>query len=252
MGLDDSPILEKIQTVKHWYHQIEIKPGLVTPGVQNSSEILRLLNFPNDCSGLKALDLGARDGFFSFELEKRGAEVLALDYYPSDKTGFKVAAELLDSKVTYVQDNFYNVSVEKYGTFDIVLFLGLIYHLPDPLRSLDIVRKVCTNELYLETQVIDNAFLKADGTFVQLSSVSEELDEIPIMQFYPKNSLLNDPTSYWAPNLKCMELMLNETNFSVLEKHLYNSRGLFKCQVTSDDWLTYHMELQTGVRYPRT
>lgn len=250
MRLDNSQIITKINSVKHWYHKIEIRPGLVTPGINNSPEFLRLLNFPIDCSGLRILDLGTRDGFFAFELEKRGAEVVAIDYYPSDKTGFNIAAELLNSKVTYVQDNVYNVSLEKYGTFDIALFLGLIYHLPDPLRALNIVRKVCKNELYLETQVIDNAFLRLDGKLVALSSVSKELEEVPIMQFYPRNSLNNDSSNYWAPNIKCMELMLIESNFSLLEKKLHGSRGLFKCQITFDECLSYQMEIANGVQNP--
>lgn len=251
MELNLAQIIEKINSVKHWYHRIEIIPGLITPGINDTQTFLKLLDLPNDCSGLKVLDLGTRDGFFAFELEKRGAEVLAIDYYSDEQTGFKVVAELLGSKVKFIQDNIYNVSVNKYGIFDIVLCLGLIYHLPDPLRALNIIRSVCKNELYLETQVLDNAILMPDGNFVSLKSISEQLEQLSIMQFYPSNSLNSDFSNFWAPNMKCMENMLIETNFSVLGKKLYGQRGLFKCKVTFDECLNYQMKIATGISTPQ-
>jgi len=240
-------IIEMIQSVKNWYHQIEIRPGIVTPGINNSAEVLKLLDLPEDCKGMRAIDLGTRDGFFAFELEKRGAEVIAVDYMPKDKTGFKVAAELLNSKVTYKQDNIYNLSKERYGEFDIVLFLGLLYHLPDPMKALNIVRTICKDELYLETHVIDNAFLLPDGNKISLSNISSKLEDIPIMQFFPRNSLNNDFTNYWGPNLKCMELMLMENNFLIIEKKLKGERAILKCKVGLDHILEYHRKISRGI-----
>jgi tRNA (mo5U34)-methyltransferase len=232
--MDEKDILDKIASVEHWYHRIEIRPGIITPGINDSPEALKRLNIPDDCSGLKVLDLGARDGFFSFEFEKRGADVLAVDYFSADGTGFKVAAELLNSKVKYIQDNIYSVSKEKYGTFDIVLFLGLLYHLPDPLLALDLIRTVCSNVLYVETYVIDNAFLLPNGDKVPLDAISKELQNIPIMQFDPLDSLNKGRPNYWGPNAKCMERMLIQSNFSVVEKNVFGDRAVFKCEITSD------------------
>lgn len=90
---------------------------------------------------------------------------------------------------TYMQDNIYNISKNKYGTFDIVLFLGLLYHLPDPLLAPDIVRSACRDLMYLETYLIDNSFLLSNGHKVPLHSISKQLHDVPIMQFYPKNEL---------------------------------------------------------------
>lgn len=246
----DDMIIEKINSVEHWYHQIEIKPGIVTPGINNSAKVLELLDIPPNCSGMKVLDIGTRDGFFAFEFEKRGAEVVGVDYFPSDRTGFKIAAELLNSKVTYIQDNIYNISKEKYGSYDIVLALGLIYHLRDPLGALDIIRDICENELYLETQVIDNAFLLPNGNSVELNSISHKLEEIPIMQFYPKDSLNKDFSNYWAPNMKCMVDMLTETKFSIMEKKLSGSRAIFKCKIAFDQTLEHHKKIAKGLVHP--
>jgi hypothetical protein len=66
-------------------------PGITTPGINNTAQVLALLDLPDDARGLRVLDLGTR-GFFAFEMERRGAEVIAVDYIPKDQTGFAVAS----------------------------------------------------------------------------------------------------------------------------------------------------------------
>src|SRR5947209_5053550 len=105
MKLCKAEALKKVHSVPHWYHQIRIGEDIVTPGINNSALTLEHLGLPESCQGLRALDLGTRDGFFAFELERRGAEVIAVDYYPADRTGFQVASELLGSRVAFRQDN---------------------------------------------------------------------------------------------------------------------------------------------------
>lgn len=243
-------IRDRINSIPAWYHRIEVAPGIVTPGINDSRAVLEQLNLPSRCAGLKVLDLGARDGFFAFELERRGADVLAVDYLRADQTGFKVASELLASKVTYVQDNIYNLTAAKYGTFDIVLLLGLIYHLPDPLGALHIVRSLCRDQLFLETQVIDQAFLLPGGQMVPLASLARDLERVPLMQFYPDASLNRDNTNYWAPNLACMAAMLNEANFSVQSQRLLGARATFHCKVAHDQRREYFMGIARGLRMP--
>src|SRR5262245_40259734 len=135
VGLTDEQVREKIKAARYWYHRIPIRPGIVTPGVNDAEQTLALLDPPADCTGLRVLDLGARDGFFAFEFWRRGADVLAVDYAAADRTGFAIAAELLGSQVTYLHENVYNLSAAWLGTFDVVLCLGLLYHLPDPIRA---------------------------------------------------------------------------------------------------------------------
>ena len=75
---DNQQIVDLIRNVEFWYHQIELAPGIVTPGVNDSPAVLRnleALGLPDDCSGLRVLDIGCRDGFFSFAMEARGANV---------------------------------------------------------------------------------------------------------------------------------------------------------------------------------
>jgi tRNA (mo5U34)-methyltransferase len=234
MGLSNEEIAQRFARVRNWYHQIEIRPGVVTPGVNQSSKVRDLLELPSDCTGLRVLDLGTRDGYFAFEMERRGAEVIAIDYVSMDETGFQLVAELLDSKVRYFQENVYNVTPARFGTFDIVLFLGLIYHLPDPLGALEVIRSVCTKELYLETQAIDQAFMLADGSLVPLDGVADVLANVPIMQYYAGKSLNDDPSNYWAPNAKCMEMMLVDSGFRLVMQKVVGPRAIFKCHVTDN------------------
>lgn len=242
-NLSRSEILTRVASVSTWYHQIEVAPGIVTPGSNSSREVLGSLQIPPDCSGLSALDIGTRDGFFAFELEKRGARVTAIDYMQSSATGFDVAAELLGSKVTYIQESVYDISADKYGTFDVVLFLGVLYHLPDPLGALDIIRRVCRDTLYLETHVIDEALLLPNGEFATLDSVSPRLKDIPIMQFYPADVLKRDYTNFWAPNLMCLERMLVESGFSIVRKSLRGDRAIVQSRRGPEPRKSYYAQL---------
>jgi tRNA (mo5U34)-methyltransferase len=244
--MEESEIRAKIASVPTWYHQIEVRPGIVTPGVNDTRTVLAHLDLPDDCRGLRALDLGTRDGLFAFELARRGAEVVAIDYMPKERTGFPVASELLGIDITYRQENIYNLDPDRDGTFDIVLFLGLLYHLPDPMRALRIARRLCRGRLHLETQVLDNALLLADGTFISLASAAPAVADLPIAQFYPGAALNGDPTNYWVPNMACLRGMLSENNFQVTSETLLGARGIFLCSVVQDDPKEYLAVIASG------
>lgn len=247
MQTSDEEVWARINSVRHWYHRIPIRPGIVTPGVHDASWTLRLLDLPDDATGLRVLDVGTRDGFFAFELERRGAEVVAVDYVPAEQTGFRVAADLIGSRVEHRNANIYDLSAEKHGTFDIVLFLGLLYHLPDPIQALLLLRSLCRDRMAVESHVIDNGMVMEDGSFAALTAVAPVLSRIPIMQFYPGKALNNDPTNYWGPNLCCLEAMLGECGFVATSRHLHGARGIVNCRVTEDPGLAYHNKLARGL-----
>jgi tRNA (mo5U34)-methyltransferase len=233
--MTDDEVRARIAAVPHWYHPIEIRPGILTPGTNDARTVLGMLDLPDDCAGMRALDLGTRDGFFAFELERRGAEVVAVDYMAKEDSGFGVAAELLGSRVTYLQRNLYELTAADLGTFDIVLFLGLLYHLPDPLGALRVVRNLTRQSMYLETLVLD---------------FGPELDDLPMMRFFSGSSWAGDPTNYWGPNARCVEEMLGETEFAVRRVVRIGDRGLFASEATSSPAAAYYMEIATGRRAP--
>src|SRR5688572_2733226 len=144
-----------------WYHTLDLGGGVVTQGVDDTPLRLARLDLPASLAGRTVLDIGAWDGFFSFEAERRGAaRVVASDYYSwhgtgwGTKAGFELARAALGSRVEDLDVDVMDLSPERAGTFDVVFFLGVLYHLPNPLLALERVASVTRDLLVLET-VID-------------------------------------------------------------------------------------------------
>jgi tRNA (mo5U34)-methyltransferase len=116
---------------------------------------LRLLQIPDDLSGKTVLDIGAWDGFFSFEFERRGAKrVLAIDTYAWDQGAldcFLLAREHFNSKVEHQRLDVHDLCPRALGTFDLVFCAGVLYHMRHPLLGLEKIRSVTTGQLILET-----------------------------------------------------------------------------------------------------
>src|SRR5262249_754377 len=127
------------------YHRYEVEPGFVTPGQNlelNPKLCLDELGVPQDLSDLRALDIGAYDGPFTFELERRGAHVTALDIQDPDITVFNAVKEIKHSSANYVRGSVYDALPETLGVYDIVLFAGVYYHLKNPMLALQRIRKL--------------------------------------------------------------------------------------------------------------
>jgi tRNA (mo5U34)-methyltransferase len=223
----------------NWYHRIKLAPGLVTPGVHDSQSALRMLDglgLPPDCGGLRVLDVGCRDGFFAFELERRGATVVGLDYADPKVTGFSIAAEILGSQVEYLVDNVYDLSPERHGLFDLVLFLGVLYHVRNPILALDCLRSVTKPGalVFVETQICSEA---AVGSL-----------ELPLWQFFPRDSLYGDATNKWAPNLAGLTSALEECQFEILEVVRGGDRAAVRARGITDNRLEYFRRVDAGTR----
>ena len=242
----DEEVRQRIAAVPHWYHRIELRPGIVTPGINDTSEVLGRIDLPHGCSGLRALDIGARDGYFSFELERRGAEVVAIDSIDPAQTGFPVAAELLGSAVEFRVANLYDLDPAEHGTFDVVLFLGVLYHLRDPLLALDTIWRVCRPGalLVLETQVLEDALLTPDGGFRALRDLDPVLDEVELAQFHPGDSLRGDFTNYWTPNAACVRGLLRDAAFEPLASDVQGPRGIFHARAGADATARYYRRVE--------
>jgi tRNA (mo5U34)-methyltransferase len=231
--MNDVELQARIQAVRAWYHRIELRPGIITPGINDSATVLARLQWPEDWSGLRVLDVGTRDGFFAFEAERRGAsEVVAVDYVPATQSGFSLAAEVLGSRARFVHANLYDLDPATLGTFDVVLFLGLLYHLPDPLGALRLLRRLTTSTLYLESVVKDFG----PGT-----------ESIPLMEYFPADTFGGDPTNFWGPNARCIEALLTENQFRVVRAGTYDNRGIFVCDAIADDRASWKIQTAFGV-----
>src|SRR5581483_10238018 len=140
-----------------WYHSMDLGQGVQTRGISDARRGLKRLQIP-DLHGKTVLDVGAWDGFYSFEAERRGAaRVLATDSFSWDgggwgrKDGFELAREALGSKVEDRNIDVLELSPENVGTFDVVFFLGVLYHMRHPMLALEHVASVTKELLILET-----------------------------------------------------------------------------------------------------
>ncbi|MBI3801228.1 MAG: DUF1698 domain-containing protein [Deltaproteobacteria bacterium] len=140
--MDPQEIREHVKRIE-WFHSIDLGHGIVTPGRDRSSEKLEWIQLPAHLDGCTVLDIGAWDGFFSFEAERRGARrVLAVDSYCwggegwGTQGGFNLARRVLSSHVEDCEIEVLDLSPERVGTFDVVLFLGVLYHMKHPQAAL--------------------------------------------------------------------------------------------------------------------
>jgi tRNA (mo5U34)-methyltransferase len=187
---------------------------VVAPGVDDPRGRLPLLCRPDDMSGMSVLDVGAWDGFFSFECERRGAaRVVAADWFAwneaarGSKESFELARSALGSRVEDVEIRVEELSPERIGRFDLVLFVGVLYHLRDPLLALDAVASVTGGRLILETHV-DLALRRR-----------------PAAAFYPARELEGDHTNWWGPNPAAVEGMLRAVGLHDVRKVFPRSRA---------------------------
>jgi tRNA (mo5U34)-methyltransferase len=239
MAQDVEAVRARVARHPNWYHRIELRPGLVTPGTHDSQGALRILDrlgLPAVCTGLRALDIGCRDGFFAFELERRGARVVGLDYADPTVTGFKVAAEALDSRVQYRVENTYDLDRHRHGLFDLVLFLGVLYHLRNPMLALDRVRGVTRpgGLVFVETQVSSEAL--APGA------------ELPLWQYFPRDSFRGDATNKWAPNVSGLRAMLEDCQLLAEEVAATSDRVTVRARSFANSRLEYYRKLDAGAR----
>jgi len=201
--MDAAQIRERVGAIR-WFHSIDLGNGIVTPGPDRSAEKLAQIRMPGDLKGRTVLDIGAWDGFFSFAAARRGAQrVLAVDKYTwrgRGQDGFKLARQVLGAQVEDRSLDARELSPETAGMFDVVLFLGVLYHLKDPQAVLARVASVTRELLILETHV-DLLHLRG-----------------PAMAFYPGDELEGDPTNWCGPNLPALEWMLHDAGFAIVER----------------------------------
>jgi tRNA (mo5U34)-methyltransferase len=247
---DPATIRRLIEEHGRWWHEIELAPGIITPGDDSNRmklPILDALGFPADMRGTRALDIGCSDGYFTFEMERRGAEVVAIDFVPETYTGFSTARAILGSDATYRMDNVYNLTPETYGQFDVVLFMGVLYHLRKPLAALDSIRSVLKSGglLFVGTMMIDEYVQLPDGSVTTLEALNPLLKDVPLWQAYPGDSLNGDFTNCFAPNRRALEAALSEAQFRVDEVTTVSMGGYARATAIVDERTAKYQRLDT-------
>jgi tRNA (mo5U34)-methyltransferase len=204
-----------------WYHTIELPHGVVTPGYVDHRGQVPLYGLPADMRGMRALDVATYDGFWAFEMERRGAEVTAIDLesleqcdYPRRfrshartgdevrKTGaaFQLAHEVLGSRVERRILSVYELAPEKVGTFDVVFLSDLLLHLRDPALAIENVASVT----------------KPTGCAIVAEPYNEELDrfrDVPLSQFGFEQAV-----GWWQPSTKTLKTMMWAAGFDRIDE----------------------------------
>jgi tRNA (mo5U34)-methyltransferase len=220
-----------------WFHSIDLGDGVVTRGLSDSGATVRPEQLP-DFTGRSVLDIGAWDGYYSFLAERCGASrVVALDHYvwgvdiaareaywnecrergvlPDQgrdltdfwrpdlpgRRGFELAREVLHSNVEPLVADFATVDLDTVGTFDIVLYLGVLYHMKEPLRCLERVRAVTGEVAVIETAAI--WMPSAAG--------------VPLVRFLAGSELNRDFGNWYQPNIEGLQALAHAAGFSRTE-----------------------------------
>ncbi len=215
-----------------WYHSIDLGQGVVTKGASAQEKGAEILP---DVAGRSVLDIGAWDGRFSFLAERAGAaRVVALDHYAwgvdfdargaywaecigqgvlpdqsRDETdfwqpdlpgrrGFEFAAATLGSTVQPVVADFQTCDLDEIGAFDVVLYLGVLYHMKEPLSALERVRAVTKEVAVIETEAVH----------------IQGLDDEALLQFYAGSSLQTDFGNWYVPTIEALRNLCRAAGFS--------------------------------------
>ncbi len=189
---------------KGWYHSIELNDGSVLEGLITLETLKRRLAampIPLDLRGKRVLDIGAWDGWFSFELEKRGADVTALDCVELDT--FMKARALLNSRVAFREMDVMDLSPATLGYYDIVLFLGVLYHLKHPLLALEKVCELTRDLAIVESHVSDAA--------------ERQSTVIPTLEYYETDELGRQFDNWFGPTIDCMLAFCRTAGFARVE-----------------------------------
>ena len=208
-----------------WYHSIELRPGEVTPGQVDLRQLPARL-FPDDLRGRRALDAGTFDGFWAFELEKRGADVVAIDVEKIDDAqwppfrrerlraeaaemdlelgrGFRTAAEALGSNVERVICDIRELAPDRVGgPVDLAFCGALLLHLRDPVGALERLR---------ETLAPGGSLILLEPIAVRETLLSPRR---PVARFEPLSTTFN----WWRPNLAALTGWLGTAGFSRVER----------------------------------
>jgi tRNA (mo5U34)-methyltransferase len=174
-----------------WHQRFELAEGVVTPGSNDVEFLISTAGMPDRLDGQTVLDIGTTNGGVAFELERRGAgRVVAVDILDADYFGFNAIKQQLGSRAEHLQASIYELPEILDERFDIVLFLGVLYHLRHPLLALDNVWRLTRQIAYIESAISDAEL--------------PQLGETPVARFYRTDELGNDPTNWFAPNLAAL------------------------------------------------
>lgn len=218
-----SELLE--QASRHpWYHCLELAPGYVTDGMFDLRPYVSRYGLPDRMDGMRALDVGTWDGFWAFEMERRGAEVVALDLddeqlldWPPRRRpeqtsgrrgeGFRLASQMFGSTVQRVDRSIYEASPQELGTFDLIMCGSVLMHLRDQLLALERIAALCR------------------GTLISAEEYDRTCDLLPFAAARYRADRMATVV-FWLPNRRAWRRMLWTAGFDrVVQRERFSMRS---------------------------
>jgi tRNA (mo5U34)-methyltransferase len=220
--LSPEEIRRRAQALGPWFHNLDLN------GVRTAPEhflgdypAVKWKSFadaiPKDLTGKSVLDIGCNGGFYSIEMKKRGAaRVLGVDFDEDYLAQARFAAQVTGLDIEFRQLSVYDVGALG-ERFDVVLFMGVLYHLRHPLLALDLLYEHAVGDLLV--------FQSMQRGSKDVEDVAENYDFWQTEMFdrpaYPKlhfieNRYADDPTNWWVPNAACAEAMLRSAGFTIV------------------------------------
>jgi tRNA (mo5U34)-methyltransferase len=236
----------KIESLQPWFHNLHLPNGTQTAPNHFLGDFPKFkweqikVAIPRNLNGWTALDIGCNAGFYSFELAKRGATVLGIDLDPHYLQQAKWAAKEmgLSGKVSFKQMQVYDLAKMK-RSFDLVIFMGVFYHLRYPMLALDIVTQKVNKMMVFQTLSMPGEEVFDPKPDMTLDERKQMLKKgWPVMAFIEKR-LANDPTNWWAPNHACIEAMLRTCGLNVTAKpghEIYITKPDKSRKAVAKDW----------------
>jgi tRNA (mo5U34)-methyltransferase len=219
-----SDLRRRVEALGPWFHNIDLA-GVPTAPAHFLGDFPRQLwrcfsdSIPRDLAGKSVLDIGCNAGFYSLEMKRRGAaRVLGIDFDQGYLAQARFAAEVTGLDVEYRLLSVYDVGALG-ERFDLVLFMGVLYHLRHPLLALDLIHEHVAKDLLvfqsMERGSDEVAPVAEDYPFRETAVF--DAPAFPRLHFVER-SYAADPTNWWIPNRACAEAMLRSAGFEILER----------------------------------
>lgn len=220
---DRNTIVERVHALGDWFHNLRLQGVQTAPhhflGDYPAVKWKRFAHaIPPDLRGWSVLDIGCNAGFYSLEMKRRGADrVVGIDRDPRYLAQARLASEVEALDIEYRQMSVYEVA-DLHERFDLVLFMGVLYHLRHPLLALDLLREHVVDDLLVfqsmqrgsrQVPAVSDDYAFSDTT------PFDHLD-FPLMYFI-EHRYAGDQTNWWIPNRAGMEAMLRSSGFTILD-----------------------------------
>ena len=247
-ALSAEEIRRRADALGPWFHNMELGGVWTAPGhFLGDYPAVKYRSFshalPADLTGKSVLDIGCNGGFYAIEMKKRGASrVLGIDVDENYLAQARFAAEVSGLEIEFARLSCYDVG-SLGERFDVVVFMGVFYHLRHPLLALDLIHEHVAGDLLL--------FQSMQRGSAAIEPVPDDADFFDVAMFdrpsFPKMHFIerryaNDPTNWWAPNAAGSAAMLRSAGFQILE---HPETEVFLCRRVAVDPKPW-----TGAVYP--